>query len=144
MSRPKAKSSRRRPAITRARASRLHRLVVILAERPREREELLAALQVGLRTFYRELDLLRRCGLKVRLEERRYALLTTAEAAEGLLPFPDPQLSFAEMAELARGPGEAARRLADLLAQVIGHSAPAPPSPPKAAGRKTPRPKVKG
>ena len=33
--------------------------------------------------------------------------MSTAEQAEGRLPFPDPQLSFAEMAELARYPGEA-------------------------------------
>jgi len=144
MTRPKAKSSRRRPAITRARASRLHRLVSHLAERPRDRDELLAALAVGLRTFYRELDLLRRCGIKVRLQEKRYALLATAEAAEGRLPFPDPQLSFAEMAELARGTGEAARRLADLLAQVIGHAAPAPPRRPKGGGRGPSRPKSGG
>ena len=30
-----------------------------------------------------------------------YLLLATPEQAEGRLPFPDPQLSFAEMAELA-------------------------------------------
>ena len=135
MDRPKG--SRRRPAvhITLARASRLHRLVAILAEASRDREALLAQLRVGLRTFYRELELLRRCGIKVRLEAKRYTLRTTAAEAEGRLPFPDPQLSFAEMAELARGPGEAARRLADLLAQVVGQaSATAPPRRPRRGG----------
>ena len=133
MTRPKAKSGRRRPAITRARASRLHRLVTILAESARERDALLGLLEIGLRTFYRELDLLRRCGIKVRLERRRYSLTTTAREAEGRLPFPDPQLSFAEMAELARGPGDAARRMAELLASVVGP--PAAPSRAKKARR---------
>lgn len=113
---------RRRPAghITLARAARLHRLVRNLAEGPRPREALLASLGIGLRTYYRELELLKKCGIKVRLEQKAYVLKTTAEEAEGRLPFPDPQLSFAEMAELSRHPGDAAKRLAELLASVVG------------------------
>jgi hypothetical protein len=65
------------------------------------------------------LELLRRCGVKIRQRSKLYFLLATAEEAEGRLPFPDPQLSFAEMAELARCDGPAGRRLADLLAEVI-------------------------
>ncbi len=119
MTRPKAKGGRRRPAITRARASRLHRLVSTLGESPRERDTLLTLLAIGLRTFYRELDLLRRCGIKVRLDRRQYILMTTGQEAEGRLPFPDPQLSFAEMTELAQGSSAAALRMAELLAQVV-------------------------
>jgi hypothetical protein len=81
---------------------------------------------MGLRTFYRELELLRRCGVRVRLDRKTYRLLDTPEEAEGRLPFPDPQLSFAELAELASGSGEAARRLAGLLDRVT-----AEPAPPK-------------
>ena len=115
-------TTRRRPGghITLARASRLHRLVTTLAESPRDREVLLATLAIGLRTFYRELELLKKCGIRVRYLERQYVLRTTAMDAEGRLPFPDPQLSFADMAELARHPGEAANRLAALLASVVG------------------------
>ena len=134
--------ARRRPAvhITLGRAARLHRLVSILARRPRGRADLLAELGIGLRTFYRELELLKRCGVKVRLSQKLYALQSTAEEAEGRLPFPDPQLSFAEMAELARGPGEAARRLADLLASVVNQPAPGA-APRKARGGRRPGPK---
>lgn len=126
-------TSRRRPAvhITLGRAARLHRLVAILAAGPRVREDLLTELGIGLRTFYRELELLKRCGVKIRLLKKRYTLQTTVEEAEERLPFPDPQLSFAEMAELARYPGPAARRLADLLASVT-----TPPPKPKRS-RKT-------
>ncbi len=131
----RATSGRRRPAvqISLARASRLHRLVKLLLERPSSREALLGELEIGLRTFYRELVLLKRCGIKVALKGKTYTLRSAAEEAEGGLPFPDPQLSFAEMAELSRGTGPAARRLAELLISVID-----PPSPPKRKGR-TPR-----
>jgi hypothetical protein len=79
----------------------------------------LSELRIGVRTFYREWELLRWCGVRVRQRSRLYSLLTTAEEAEGLLPFPDPQLSFAEMAELAQCDCAAGRRLGALLAEVI-------------------------
>ena len=120
--------ARKRPAghISLGRASRLYRLVALLGERPLDRESLLSSLGVGLRTFYRELDLLRRCGIKVQRSDRAYNLKSTAADAQGRLPFPDPQLSFAEMIELARYEGDAARRLAGLLDSVIN---PPPPKP---------------
>ena len=122
-----APSTRRRPSvhITLQRAARLHRLVWYLAESPRSREAILSCLGIGLRTFYRELELLKRCGVKVRHRAKQYTLLATAEQAEGRLPFPDPQLSFAEMAELAACPCDAGKRLADLLATVVNQPAPA-------------------
>jgi hypothetical protein len=129
--------ARRRPAghISLARASRLYRLVALLGERPRDRESLLSGLGIGLRTFYRELDLLRRCGIKVQRADRAYNLKSTAEDAQGRLPFPDPQLSFAEMIELARYEGEAARRLAALLESVVN---PPPPKPKRGKKKSSP------
>ncbi|QDV33977.1 hypothetical protein [Tautonia plasticadhaerens] len=136
--------SRRRPAvqITDARAARLHRMARLLDEGPRDRPELLQALQVGLRTFYRELELLRRCGIKVRLVRKQYQLQGSLAQAEARLPFPDPRLSFAEMAELASYGGPAARRMADLLRRVLDESAGTPQasgggkgSSPKGPGR---------
>jgi hypothetical protein len=101
-------------------------LVRFLAQGPQARPAILSDLRIGLRTFYRELDLLKRCGVKIRHDSRRYALLPTADEALGRLPFPDPQLSFAEMAELALCTTSAGKRLAELLASVINH-----PDPPK-------------
>ncbi|ADV62190.1 hypothetical protein Isop_1606 [Isosphaera pallida ATCC 43644] len=114
-------TARRRPSVSISmnRAARLHRLVKILSREALARDEVLERLNLGLRTFYRELELLRRCGIKIRLEKRRYMLTSTPEEAEGKLPFPDPQLSFAEMNELAQGEGPAARRLAQLLREVL-------------------------
>ena len=116
-----APSARRRPSvhITLQRAARLHRLVSFLASAARSRADILAELRIGLRTFYRELELLKRCGVKVRHKVKLYHLMATADEAEGRLPFPDPQLSFAEMAELARCDCSAGRRMAELLASVI-------------------------
>ncbi len=127
---------RRRTAIhiTLGRAARLHQMVTILAQGSRTRESVLAALGIGLRTFYRELELLKRVGVKVRLVGRAYTLLTSSAEAEGRLPFPDPQLSFAEMADLARCDCDAGRRLAGLLASVVSQTSES--SGPTARGRK--------
>jgi predicted DNA-binding transcriptional regulator YafY len=120
-------STRRRPVvhITLPRAARLYRLVTMLTEGLTAREKLLDSLAIGLRTFYRELDLLKRCGIKVRRDGKAYQLTSTVAEAEARLPFPDPQLSFAEMAELSRLAGEAARRLSEIYQGVIQ-----PPPPP--------------
>ncbi len=76
--------------------------------------------------------MLRRCGVKVQRTQGAYNLKATAQEAEGRLPFPDPQLTFAEMTELARYDGEAARRLAALLDSVINP----PPAKPKRSRKK--------
>ena len=119
---------RRRPVvqITLGRASRLYRLVTILATGPPARDALLDRLAIGLRTYYRELDLLKRCGIKVKRDGKNYHLSSTIPEAEERLPFPDPQLSFAEMAQLAAHPGTAARRLAEILKGVVEAPSPAP------------------
>jgi hypothetical protein len=134
-------STRRRPSvhITLQRAARLHRLVWYLAEMPRTRELILSHLNIGLRTFYRELELLKRCGVKLRHRNKQYILLATAEQAEGRLPFPDPQLSFAEMAELANCPCDAGKRLAELLSTVINQPSPAKKRPKTGRGRSQPK-----
>lgn len=103
----------------------------MLEGKPTAREALLDQLAIGLRTFYRELDLLKRCGIKVRRDGKTYKLNSTQVEAEVLLPFPDPQLSFAEMAELSRHPGEAARRLAEIYRNVV-----TPPEPKKRKRKK--------
>ena len=108
--------------ITAARAARLHRLVELLSQGARTRPDLLRELGIGLRTFYRELDFLRRCRIKIRLNRGEYALVGSLVKAEAVLPFPDPRLSFSETAELARGRSQAAKRLAGLLESVLDAS----------------------
>ncbi len=120
----------RRPSIhiTLARASRLHGLVRFLEEGPRGRDEVLKRCGIGLRTFYRELELLNKCGVKVRHKDKLYSLVSPTDDPAGRLPFPDPLLSFAEMAELAQSDSAAGRRLAKLLASVVN---PVPKQPAK-------------
>ena len=121
MARSGGGGSKRRPSvnISLVRASRLYRLVGLLGEQPFDRDRLLLALNVGLRTFYRELDLLKRCAIKIQRVDRCYTLKMTLSEAQGKLPFPDPQLNIAEMRELAGYDGDASRRLAALLASVV-------------------------
>lgn len=111
---------RQRPVarISAGRASRLRRIVILLGQKARRREDILTEIGIGLRTYYRELVLIKRCGIKVTLRDGAYGLGTSVADAEGKLPFPDPQLSFAEMIELAALPGEASARLAGILARV--------------------------
>lgn len=138
-------STRRRLSaqISLARAGRLHRLILLLSQGSRRRDEILGELAIGLRTFYRELELLKRCGIKVQHRNKAYVLLMPAEQANRRLPFTDPQLSFAEMADLSRYPGAASRRLAELLDRVTRD--PSPGTPPQDAPKarrqgKTPPP----
>ena len=110
--------------------------MTILVAGSTSRDVLLEQLAIGLRTYYRELDLLKRCGIKVRRDGKDYHLTGTVAEAEQRLPFPDPQLSFAEMAELAGHPGDASKRLAEILRSVV--------EPPKPAAPKRRRKKTDG
>jgi hypothetical protein len=110
---------------------------MFLAEQARSRESILSELAVGLRTFYRELELLKRCAVKIQQKNRYYSLLSTAAEAEGRLPFPDPQLSFAEMEELSRCSGEAGKRLASLLDSVVNYPLPKKKTPRSRKNTKT-------
>ncbi|WZO96699.1 hypothetical protein EP7_003704 [Isosphaeraceae bacterium EP7] len=87
---------------------------------PKSRDALMQNLGIGLRTFYRELQLLKRCGIRVSLSEKTYRLHATLEHAQGRLPFPDPRLSFAEAQELVEGSGPASSRILELLNKVMG------------------------
>lgn len=84
---------------------------------------LLNTLRIGLRTFYRETELLQRVGIRVRFREKRYEMATRSEDAVARLPFPDPGLTFAEVRELARSQTAAGRRLAELYAQLLALAA---------------------
>ncbi len=109
--------------VTEERFERLYRIVYALADRPLTREQLLKKVNVGLRTFYRELDFLKTCGVPIYLEKRRYVLGTSLEEAEQVLPFYDPRLSFAEVIELAKeANGPAADRLSKLRDKVIAQA----------------------
>ncbi len=122
--------------ITLGRAQRLHRLVLVLSDGSIIRDQILHRLQLGLRTFYRELELLKKCGVKVLVEGKTYRLKPPRHDAKALLPFPNPGLSFAEVAELAQGKGPAAQRLAELFATVTAPLVEPPSKPKRSRSRK--------
>jgi hypothetical protein len=108
----------------------------LLEDGARERPVLLRELGIGLRTFYRETELLRRVGIRVRLEGRRYVMHTRFAQAEARLPFPDPRLTFAEMRLLASTDGEVGLRMAALYTEVIAAASTPPPRSPAGRGRR--------
>jgi hypothetical protein len=100
-----------RPGVTPERFSRLHKLVQFLGSGPKSRDLLTKHLDLDVRGFYRDLEILRSVGVEVVLEEGRYTLSGEPEDAIARLPFPDPRLSLGEMRRLARGRTSTHRQL---------------------------------
>lgn len=121
-SRPSPRAAAAEPdksAVTPERAARLYRLLQVLRSGPRTRSALLRRLRLDIRGFYRDLDTLRKAGVEVRLDGRRYRLVGRAEAAVLLLPFPDPRLTLGDALVLARGRRRAHRLLKQQIRQII-------------------------
>jgi hypothetical protein len=114
-SRPKTEAV----AVTAERAARLYRLVALLAAAPQTREALRKQMRVDVRSFYRDLWLLRQSGIKVHLRERRYVLKVAPATAYARLPFPDPHLDLGEAQQLAKGKSAAHRKLKALLGRIV-------------------------
>ena len=92
-----------RHAVTAERFRRLVRLVQLLGEAPRSREQLLAHLDLDIRGFYRDLELLRSMNVTITLSQGKYHLASTLNEVLPRLPYPDPRLTLGEMRLLARG-----------------------------------------
>jgi len=100
------------------RASRLYKLIKLLDMGPKSRAVLLRKLKIDIRTFYRDLELLRECRIAVTLERRMYELAQDAGKALAALPFPDPGLTLGEAKLLARGRTAIHAKLRRLLAAI--------------------------
>jgi len=109
-----------RPAVTPERFGRLYKLVRFLGEGARSRNALTTHLGLDVRGFYRDLEVLRAFGITIHLEEGRYSLESTAEAALGQLPFPDPHLSLGEIQQLAKGKTAVHRKLREQIERLLG------------------------
>ena len=92
-----------RHAVTAERFRRLVQLVQFLGEEPRSREQLLAHLNLDIRGFYRDLELLRTTSVTITLSHGKYHLLGSLDDVLPRLPYPDPRLTLGEMRRLARG-----------------------------------------
>ena len=109
------------PAITTVtldRAGRLFRLLTLLSAGPQTRTSLTRRLRLGIRGFYRDLEVLRTVRIEVALADGKYALTEDAAAAIERLPFPDPGLTLGEARQLARGRLGAHRKIREQLTKI--------------------------
>lgn len=117
-------SARKTPVVTASsvsleRAARLYRLVEYVGDGKKTRAQILSKLRIDIRTFYRDLELLRLCHIDVSLDNRKYALTAPAREALMALPFPDPCLTLGEAQLLAKGRTKIHQKIRDLLHQII-------------------------
>lgn len=120
MARKRKKPARRaNAAVTAQRAPRLYRLLKFLGKGPQTRAALTRRLSLDIRSFYRDLNLLRDAGIEVVLHNSRYALEGTAADAIAHLPFPDPHLTLGEAQKLARGRTTVHRKLQKQIKQIV-------------------------
>jgi hypothetical protein len=98
--------------LTPQRASRLYRLLTLLAAGPQTRPALLRKLDLDVRGFYRDLEALRGLGIEVAPDPgNKYALVGELDDALARLPFPDPGLNVRDAHLLAEGTTPAHRKL---------------------------------
>src|SRR5260370_10357791 len=95
-------SSAARNGLTAERVARLYKLLRLLSA-PQKRQALTRRLRIDVRGFYRDLESLRTLGVAATLEDGRYRLDETMDAALAWLPFPDPQLTCVEALTVAKG-----------------------------------------
>jgi predicted DNA-binding transcriptional regulator YafY len=114
----KRSTSSRQPAvISRSRAMRLYRMLRLLEQGSISRASLLRKLSVGMRTFYRDLEMLRQWSIPIVAEGHKYSLSGSEPWLERL-PFPDPELTFAEAMILAKGKTPAGQKLHSIIEEL--------------------------
>lgn len=105
-------------SVTLERAVRLVRLLRLLDQGAHTRTSLIRKLRLGVRGFYRDLEVLRAVAVNIALIDGRYRLEEDLAPALDKLPFPDPVLTLGEARMLARGRTPAHRKINDLLQRV--------------------------
>ena len=105
-------------SVTPERAGRLFRMLTLLGAGPQTRTALTRRLRLGVRGFYRDLEVLRQSGIEVALANGKYALREDAGPAIERLPFPDPGLTLGEARQLARGRREAHKKIRQQLVKI--------------------------
>ncbi len=120
MSQRRSRSRVPSPGVTTRRTTRLYHLLQLLAAGPQTLAHLTRQLHCDVRSFYRDLKLLRDIGFDVPLREQHYTLESdvTADVA-ARLPFPDPNLTLAEARQLAAGRTAAHRKLRQQIEQIV-------------------------
>jgi hypothetical protein len=91
----------------------LHHLLKLLSGGPQTRATLTKRLDLDVRGFYRDLELLREAlgEEAVLVEDGRYTLTVDAATARARLPYPDPLMTLGEAEQLAKGKSAAHTKL---------------------------------
>jgi predicted DNA-binding transcriptional regulator YafY len=114
----KKPSAAARASVTPERAGRLFRLLTLLSAGPQSRKTLTRKLRLGVRGFYRDLEVLREVQIEVALENGKYLLREDPTLVIERLPFPDPLLTLGEARQLARGRSAAHQRIRRQLDKI--------------------------
>jgi len=120
MVKKKTKSKRSIAKVTLERAARLYRLLKMLGKGPQTRSTLVRRLRLGIRGFYRDLEILRLVDITVELEGGKYYLREDLAIALERLPFPDPNLNLGEARQLAKGRAAAHKKIRSQLEKIEG------------------------
>lgn len=104
--------------VTLERAARLYRLLTMLGQGPQTRTAMVRRLRLGVRGYYRDLEVLRAVGIFVTLTDGKYYLNGDLAAALERLPFPDPGFNLGEARQLARGRSGAHKKIREQLAKI--------------------------
>lgn len=105
-------------SVSAERAGRLFRLLTLLGAAPQTRTTLTRRLRLGVRGFYRDLEVLRGAGIAVTLNNGKYVLVEAVGTAIERLPFPDPGLTLGEARLLARGRSNAHTKIREQLVKI--------------------------
>jgi predicted DNA-binding transcriptional regulator YafY len=106
-------------AVTAERAARLYCLLKLIDRQPQTRKALRRTLRYDVRSFYRDIELFRSCGINLFLRGGCYYLPDAVTVAIARLPFPDPSLTLGEAQELAKGRNLAQRKLKQQITRII-------------------------
>ncbi len=118
MAKKKAPSEPAVAAVTLDRAARLYRLIALLGQGPQTRAVLTRRLRLGIRGYYRDLEILRSVGIAIDLVAGKYLLRDELTPALERLPFPDPGLTLGEARQLARGRSQAHKKIHGQLQRI--------------------------
>lgn len=106
--------------ITPERIRRLVRMLRQLGRGSQLRSTLVRQLRVGMRGFYRDLQVLRGVGIHVKLVQGRYQLMEQDAQVVDQLPFPDPGLTLGEARTLSRGGSPGNKKISLHLQTIEG------------------------
>jgi hypothetical protein len=100
------------------RATRLYRMLSLLGQGAQTRASLVRRLRLGIRGYYRDLEVLRAVGIIVEFSAGKYHLREDLATAIERLPFPDPNLNLGEARLLAKGRSRAHKKIREHLQKI--------------------------